>query len=66
MDSLLLKQQVNGVYRIKAPHLQPLYIKLMAHLRHIPEWAVNYVPREANLVADRLVNDAIDSRGVVT
>ncbi len=65
VDSELLERQVTGRYRVKAAHLRPLIIELMDALRRLPEWRVEHVPRELNRKADRMVNLAIDTRGVV-
>ncbi len=66
VDSELIQRQVTGQYRVKSPHLKPLFRELMADLRRIPTWTVRHVPREQNTAADLLVNRAIDTRGVVT
>ncbi len=65
VDSELLERQVNGRYRVKAAHLRSLIIELMDTLRRLPEWRVEYVPRERNQKADRMVNLALDTRGAV-
>jgi ribonuclease HI len=66
VDSELLERQIAGRYRVKSPHLKPLFAELMAELRRVQNWTVCHVPRELNGEADRLANQAIDSRGVVT
>ena len=66
VDSELLERQIAGRYRVKAPHLKPLFADLMAALRQIPDWRIRHVSREQNRRADQLVNRAIDVRGVVT
>jgi len=66
VDSELLARQVAGTYRVKAPHLKPLFAQLLAALHRIPQWRVRHVPRESNRAADRLANRALDARGAVT
>lgn len=66
VDSELLAKQVEGKYRVKAPHLQPLFVELMSLLRKIPSWKVRHVRRELNSEADLLVNQAIDCRGDIS
>ncbi len=66
VDSELLERQVRGTYRVKAPHLKPLFAELMAALGQIPEWRIRHVRREHNARADELANRAMDVRGVVT
>jgi ribonuclease HI len=65
VDSQLLQRQVTGQYRVKAAHLKPLHADLMQALRAVPGWSVEHVRREHNRHADKLVNQAIDARGVV-
>jgi ribonuclease HI len=66
VDSQLLQRQVAGQYRVKAAHLKPLHAELMAALRQIPDWSVEHVRREHNRHADALVNQAMNTRGVVS
>lgn len=66
VDSELLERQVKGRYRVRAPHLKPLFAELMAALQQIPEWRVRHVRREQNTEADELANRAMDTGGVVT
>ncbi len=66
VDSELLERQVNGAYRVKAPHLRRLHAELMAALDRLPSWRVCHVRRAHNAEADRLANQALDARGVAT
>lgn len=61
-DSQLLVRQFGGAYRVKASHLVPLFLKVMALRREIPNLRLHHVPREKNAAADRLANRAIDER----
>lgn len=61
-DSQLLVRQFAGQYRVKAPHLVPLFLKVMELRREIPGLRLRHVPREENAAADRLANRAIDER----
>ncbi len=59
MDSLLVVQQLRGVYKIKNPGLFILYQQirvLEANLKII----YKHVPRAENFLADRLANIALD------
>lgn len=60
-DSELLVRQLKGVYRVKAPHLVPLWRRA----RHLSEqfrtFSIGHVRREANRDADRLANVAMDT-----
>jgi ribonuclease HI len=64
-DSQLLVRQLEGRYRVKAPHLIPLFLKVLQLKRRIPKLSVRHVRREENKDADRLANRAIDERAPV-
>ena len=59
-DSLLLVQQMRGVYKVKHEGLKPLHgqARLLAH--KIGRVTFEHVPREKNKDADRLANLAMD------
>src|SRR5262245_47265839 len=59
-DSLLLVQQMRGVYKVKHEGLKPLYgrARLVAH--QIGKVTFEHVRREKNKDADRLANLAMD------
>ena len=59
-DSLLLVQQMKGVYRVKHPGLQPLYQEAMGLVRQVGRVTFEHVRREFNKDADRLANEAMD------
>jgi ribonuclease HI len=61
-DSQLLVRQLNGVYRVKAPHLVPIFLKVLELKRGIPRFDIEHVPRAENKAADALANRAIDER----
>lgn len=61
-DSELLVKQINGVYRVKAPHLQPLFLHALKLRRGLPKFAIRHVRRGENARADGLANRAIDER----
>lgn len=60
LDSQLLVRQIKGEYRVKQPHLQPLFQKAKQLLAQIPQWEIRHIPREENTEADRLANLAMD------
>lgn len=60
-DSLLLVQQMKGVYRVKHPGLQPLYQQARSLVRQIGTVTFEHVRRESNKDADRLANEAMDA-----
>ena len=64
MDSELVIKQMNGYYRIKAQHLLPLFQEVKNCERIFNKVVYNCVTRnnEFQLLADKLVNDALDGR----
>ena len=66
-DSELLVRQLNGEYRIKAPHLIDLAAKARVLAAGFTAVTFAAVPRERNVEADRLANRAMDDveRGVI-
>ena len=60
MDSLLVVQQMKGIWRIKHPGLKPLALRAGELLAHFPKRTIEHVPRERNGLADAMVNKAID------
>ena len=59
LDSLLVVNQVNGIYKVKNEELRPLYQQIKDNL-FFENVKFQYIPREKNQEADRLVNQAID------
>lgn len=62
LDSKLVVEQVNGRFKVKQPHIA----KYVAEIRELLvdlklKISFNYVPREQNKDADRLVNSALDA-----
>jgi ribonuclease HI len=62
-DSLLLVQQMRGVYKVKNAGLQPLHAKARLLAADIGRVAFEHVRRESNAHADRLANAAMDRGG---
>ncbi|HKF44451.1 MAG TPA: ribonuclease HI family protein [Thermoanaerobaculia bacterium] len=60
-DSLLLVQQVNGVFKIKAPHLMPLLSEAVRRAKSFRRFSIRHVRREENKLADRLANLGADA-----
>ena len=61
-DSQLVVRQLEGAYRVKAAHLVPIFLRVMALRRKIPSFSIRHVRREENKPADGLANRAIDER----
>jgi ribonuclease HI len=62
MDSQLASSQLNGLYRIKNPHLRELLFEARQKESQIGlPITYSHVPREQNKKADALVNIALDN-----
>ncbi len=59
-DSQLLVRQLTGRYRVKSPHLLPLWQQAIKELQNFEACGIAQVPREGNREADALANRAID------
>ena len=59
-DSLLLVQQMRGVYKVKNEGLKPLHGRARLLAERIGRVTYEHVPRERNRDADRLANLAMD------
>lgn len=59
-DSLLLVQQMQGVYKVKHSGLQPLFEEARRLVKQIGHVTFEHVRRELNKDADRLANEAMD------
>ena len=59
-DSLLLVQQMRGIYKVKHPGLQPLNAQARSLVREIGSVTFEHVGRALNSHADRLANHAMD------
>jgi ribonuclease HI len=60
-DSLLVVSQLKGTYKVKDIKLKDLYIEIKQMLEKLNcKVSFNYIPREKNKSADRMVNLALD------
>jgi ribonuclease HI len=60
-DSELMVRQMRGEYRVKNEALRALFLQATALAREVAKVTYTAVRREANELADRLVNEALDS-----
>jgi ribonuclease HI len=60
-DSLLLVEQMRGRYKVKAPHLQPLFAEALLRAKAFARFSIRHVRREQNVEADRLANLGADA-----
>ncbi len=63
-DSRLLAEQVNGRWKVKTPRLRPFLMSLRMMRSTLP-FEVQWVPREQNTLADRLVRAALKHKRTV-
>jgi ribonuclease HI len=59
-DSLLLANQMNGLWKVKHPEIKELYKKAKSLIEGFSRVTISHIPREENREADRLANLAID------
>ena len=61
-DSELLVRQLNGSYRIKAPHLRDIYYEIKIREKPFSDITYNHAHRNNRLIqkCDELVNQALD------
>lgn len=62
-DSELIIRQLQGSYKVKNEGLKPFYEQAKAALARLGEYELKSIPREANALADSLVNRALDEAG---
>ena len=59
-DSLLLANQINGIWRVNNPKIAILHKKARELIKGFSQVEVEHIPRELNREADKLANQAID------
>jgi ribonuclease HI len=62
-DSMLVINQMNGKYKVNAPHLIPLYNEAKELIKDI-DITFLYIPREQNKEADQLANEGVKEHGM--
>lgn len=62
LDSLLVVNQLNGLWKIKEPRLRELILKIRG-LEAGKNVTYTHIPREQNTIADQLVNETLDGEG---
>ena len=61
-DSKLVAEQLSGRYKIKSPNLKPIIEKIKILVLELGGVFFTHVPREKNIRADSLANEALDNR----
>ena len=59
-DSELMVRQLNGIYKVKTPHIIILFQEAKALLSKLDSFKVLHIRREENKRADALCNRALD------
>ena len=62
MDSLLIVNQIKGLFKVKNPGLLPKYLEVKKLLATLKKYEISHTYREGNSVADGLVNEALDAQ----
>ena len=62
LDSLLVVNQLNGVYKVSNPHLRQLWSQVQERLTWYSQVTFNHVPRDNKYIkiVDRLANRQLD------
>ena len=60
-DSLMMVNQMNGVYKVKNPDLMQVHADVLKLLSGLEAYSFTHVPRELNAEADAEVNRIIDA-----
>jgi ribonuclease HI len=60
-DTQLIVKQVQGQYKVKQKHLQPLRDEVLKALKVFDDWSILHVKRGENERADALLNEALDA-----
>lgn len=61
MDSLLVINQMKGVYKVKNMELAPVHQAIKQSLNRFQKVTFTHVPRELNKLADSMVNETLDA-----
>lgn len=61
LDSKLVAEQLNRQYKVKNSELAPLFVKIWNFTLKYKKITFNYIPREQNKEADKLVNKCLDN-----
>lgn len=60
MDSLLIVNQLKGLYKVKNVDLMPVNQSVKIILKEFESYTLNHIPREQNSIADGMVNECLD------
>lgn len=63
-DSQLVVSHVLGIWKVRNPDLATHLSRVKTILEQFDSWTIKWIPRELNRVADAMVNEAFERRGV--
>lgn len=66
MDSLLIVNQVKGLFKVKNPSLQIKFQEVTKLLNSLKNYSIFHIKRLDNPIADALANSAMDKLGPVS
>ncbi len=61
MDSMLVVNQMKGLYKVRHADLMPIYNAIRQQLHHFQVVTFTHVPRALNHLADAMVNEVLDA-----
>jgi ribonuclease HI/pterin-4a-carbinolamine dehydratase len=61
MDSLLVVNQMKGIFKVKNRDLWPIHESIKETAKKLTRVSYTHVPRELNKLADQAVNDTLDA-----
>ncbi len=62
MDSLLVVNQMKGIFKVKNRDLWPIHDAIKEFSKNFKKVTYSHVPRELNKIADMMVNECLDSQ----
>ncbi len=62
MDSLLVVNQMKGLFKVKNRDLWPIHQSIKELAKKFQKISFNHVPREMNKIADGMVNECLDAQ----
>ncbi|HRY36457.1 MAG TPA: ribonuclease HI family protein [Candidatus Magasanikbacteria bacterium] len=65
LDSDLIVNQMKGLFKVKEPTLQKLFIQAYNSASKFRKVSYRHTPRENNKEADRLVNETLDKQAIL-
>jgi ribonuclease HI len=61
LDSMLVVNQMKGIFKIKNHDLLAIHLSVKEHAQHFKKITYTHVPRELNKLADAMVNQVLDA-----